>query len=1093
MRSIITWTIALVAVATLGFAAVPQTINYQGYLKDSAGAPVSSTTSIRFSLYSSNPARNNPVWRETKNITPTNGIYSTQLGSTTPIGALFDVPYLLGVKVAGDAEMPLQSLASVPYSLRSGVAESSAALSGQSLSQLDSRYINPADPARLTTQQIALQNWETRNVATGWSFLLGVAPSALVFDGSFVWAAFAGDGVATGTVRKLSPATGYVSGAAITVGVNPSALVFDGTYIWVANRGSDNVTRITAATGAVSGTFSTSGNGPAALTWDGTYVWVANASSNNVVRINPATGTVAGSPVLAGTTPVALAYDGTAVWAVNYGSNNVTRILAASGARDTEYPVGSAPVAVAYYPTYGYLWVVNNGSNTITQINKSTYATTTYNVPASPNAILVDGLEWWLASGTGVSKYGYPSTLQGTFNNGHVPTALTFDGTNLWAAYKSYGSITRLDNVGIAVGVASVGSVQLQENAVTTSKLAASSVTANKLNLDGDLHLNDHTLYLRTSSDDNHGLGWFGLGNLFAGANLDGPVLYGFGGGALGTTNGGQNIALAWNSSGNIGIGTAAPADQLEITGNLRLPATTASAGRIKSGANTLVHTFGSYNFFAGVNAGTSTTAGSYNAATGTEALYSNTTGSSNSASGAVALYSNTLGIGNTASGAAALYSNTIGGNNCAYGASSLESNTTAGRNTAIGTGALQLQSYDNGSLSWNSNNTAVGYNALFKNQPISPSTGINNTAVGYQAGYPNITLYGNTTGSNNTFIGANSGPGTTSQLTNATAIGYNATVNQSNSLVLGGTGSEAVTVGIGTKTPAATLSIVNSTAATKGLIVQGAASQSANLQEWQNSAGTVLASVSSAGVLNLPTNGLAVGSNQLVVSGGHVGIGKSAGSDLLDLGGTLRMNDSQIYLRGGSDTLHGVGWYVSDGFVSGSKDGPVVYGCGGGTLGSTCGGNRTALTWDNASNVTLSGTLGVASIPTGTTSNYLCSSGTNSGTLQRCGSSLRLKEKIVDLPFGLDAIRQLRPVSFTWKANGTEDFGFIAEEVAAIQPVLAIYNEQSEPDGVKYANMSAVLVKAMQEQQALIEAQGSMIRDLRAELEALKQALSGK
>jgi len=108
------------AAAVASFSAVPGTITYQGYLKDSAGIPVTAPTSIRFSLYSSNPARNNPVWRETKSVTPANGIYSTQLGSITSLTAMFDVPYWLGVKVAGDGEMPLQPLASVPYALRSG-------------------------------------------------------------------------------------------------------------------------------------------------------------------------------------------------------------------------------------------------------------------------------------------------------------------------------------------------------------------------------------------------------------------------------------------------------------------------------------------------------------------------------------------------------------------------------------------------------------------------------------------------------------------------------------------------------------------------------------------------------------------------------------------------------------------------------------------------------------------------------------------------------------------------------------------------------------------------------------------------------------
>ena len=96
MKTIITWTAAItLTLAALAFAGVPQTINYQGYLKSAAGTPVTTATPVRFSLYSSTPARNNPVWRETKDVSPVNGIYSTQLGSTTPITAPFDVPYYL--------------------------------------------------------------------------------------------------------------------------------------------------------------------------------------------------------------------------------------------------------------------------------------------------------------------------------------------------------------------------------------------------------------------------------------------------------------------------------------------------------------------------------------------------------------------------------------------------------------------------------------------------------------------------------------------------------------------------------------------------------------------------------------------------------------------------------------------------------------------------------------------------------------------------------------------------------------------------------------------------------------------------------------
>lgn len=167
------------------------------------------------------------------------------------------------------------------------------------------------------------------------------------------------------------------------------------------------------------------------------------------------------------------------------------------------------------------------------------------------------------------------------------------------------------------------------------------------------------------------------------------------------------------------------------------------------------------------------------------------TTGTSNTASGGSALLANTTGIDNTATGGLALASNTTGNLNTASGFDALPFNTTGVSNTANGVFALNSNSTGNA-------NTASGSSSLASN-----TTGGNNTASG------SLALASNTTGSNNAALGYNAGPDSGHpNLTNATAIGANAVVSQSNALVLGGTGANAVNVGIGTATPASTLDV---------------------------------------------------------------------------------------------------------------------------------------------------------------------------------------------------------------------------------------------------------------------------------------------
>ena len=154
-------------------------------------------------------------------------------------------------------------------------------------------------------------------------------------------------------------------------------------------------------------------------------------------------------------------------------------------------------------------------------------------------------------------------------------------------------------------------------------------------------------------------------------------------------------------------------------------------------------------NVFFGLRAGENIGINGYfNTGVGSFSLSQNTNGSSNTALGYYALFKNTTGFNNTATGDGALFYNTTGYDNTATGSSALGSNTTTSRNTAIGKFALYNQSFSNGGVPWASNNVALGFETLFSNQPTSSTNGANNTAVGTSA------LRANTTGFDNTAVG---------------------------------------------------------------------------------------------------------------------------------------------------------------------------------------------------------------------------------------------------------------------------------------------------------------------------------------------------
>ena len=78
----------------------------------------------------------------------------------------------------------------------------------------------------------------------------------------------------------------------------------------------------------------------------------------------------------------------------------------------------------------------------------------------------------------------------------------------------------------------------------------------------------------------------------------------------------------------------------------------------------------------------------------------------------------------------------------------------------------------------------------------------------------------------------------------------------------------------------------------------------------------------------------------------------------------------------------------------------------------------------------------------------------------------------------GLDTVLQLNPVTFNWKYNDQSDYGFLAEDLEKIDPMLVFYKD-GQVEGVKYDRLTAILANAIQEQQGQIASISGQLANL--------------
>jgi hypothetical protein len=103
------------------------------------------------------------------------------------------------------------------------------------------------------------------------------------------------------------------------------------------------------------------------------------------------------------------------------------------------------------------------------------------------------------------------------------------------------------------------------------------------------------------------------------------------------------------------------------------------------------------------------------------------------------------------------------------------------------------------------------------------------------------------------------------------------------------------------------------------------------------------------------------------------------------------------------------------------------------------------------------------------------------SGGAWQNASDERLKENITDIPYGLAEVKQLQPKKYSMISGGEEQVGLIAQEVETIIPEIVTTSGEANMKSLSYGNLNAVLIKAIQEQQTIID-------DLKSRIEALEE-----
>jgi hypothetical protein len=758
------------SVATAASGIVPPLIQLSDVATDLNGKPLTGVVGVTFYLYKDQQG-GSPLWIETQNVQPDKtGHYTVLLGSTTSQGLPASIfvsgeAHWLGVQVQGLEEQPRVLLVSAPYALKAGDAETVGGL--------------PASAFVLAAPTLANAPNSGSNVGAG----SDVGATALVsgsgttdfvplwtnnsvLGNSVLFQSGSGSTVAVGINTITPAATLDVNGNVISRG--PLQLPSTGTATATQGFNSqpfDSVTSVFNSTGG------------AAQNQD--FRWLAEPLGNNTSspsgKLDLLFGANGATPAETG---LSVASNGQITFATGQtfpgGGGTVTSVgsglgltggpITGSGTlsiNPTVIPLLNAANTFAANQTVNGTFTANSGSNGIVG---NTTSTSGYGVEGSSPAIGVFGQSLATSGGgtgvagesngplgAGVSGVNAATTgpAAGVYGTTFSTAGYGVEGSaNSPAAFGVYGANTSA--TGNAVGVYG-----------TTSSTAGYGVEGASSNIGV------------------YGTGSVGVNGVTSAAA--GAGVAGFANATTGFANGvfGANYSASGSGiAGVTGVGYASTGTTAGVLGQ-----SNSSAGY---GVEGIASVGGAAGYFLVANSSANILQGSNN---GTSKFTVDSAGDV-IAAGAVS------GSGFQIGGQFFNYGSS-GNENAFLGfAGSLNTNATVQQDTGVGFGVLES---DTGG-----SNTAVGAGALANN-----TTGFYNTAIGDNAGFTND--FSNVTGNDDTLLGFDARMSTGS-LINATAIGANAFVSESNALVLGQIGT-STNVGIGTSAPGHLLDVAGAVA----------------------------------------------------------------------------------------------------------------------------------------------------------------------------------------------------------------------------------------------------------------------------------------